>query len=63
MEYVQQKHCNRHMRLKHDYQTQREPEGSIKCQFCLRKYKNQADCEKHMKANHDYNAAALRKKE
>ena len=63
MEYLQQQHCNRHMRIKHGYNYQKNPEGTIKCQFCPRKYKNRSDCEIHMKENHDYDAVALRKKE
>ena len=49
------------MYIKHGYR--KESEGTIKCRFCPRKYKNRPDCEIHMKENHDYDAVALRKKE
>ena len=62
-EYLQQQHCNHHMRFKHGYQKE-PPEGNnIECRYCSRKYKNQLDCERHMKENHNYDAATLRKKE
>ena len=62
-EYLQQQHCNHHMRFKHGYQKE-PPEGNnIECRYCSRKYKNQKDCERHMKENHNYDAATLRKKE
>ena len=61
-EYLQQQHCNRHMRMKHGYQ-KKEPEDNVECMFCPRKYKNRVDCDRHMKANHDYDAVAIRQKE
>ena len=61
-EYLQQQHCNHHMRVKHGYQKETPEGNNIECRFCSRKYKNQVDCEKHMKENHNYDAVAPRNK-